>query len=142
MHHLGEGCSLLCLMGEVKIKVKVIHPNGWWCMPQEPVPEDPGRDEDPGPVDSPLMALPASLVPRAGLGWVVSSARLAPPDLVTLTSRDPAGTPASDGNAALAAHSALPAPSGICPGGVGATGGRAGYALGFQRRRQSGTTWP
>ena len=22
-------------------------PNGWWCMPSDPVPSDPGRDKDP-----------------------------------------------------------------------------------------------
>ena len=109
----------------------------WLCRPAHPI------ATNRSPVDSPLMALPASQVPRAGLwlgGEPCTTRRR--PSWRPLTSRDPAGTPVSDGNAALAAHSALPAPSGICLGGVGATGRRAGYALGFQRRLQSGTTWP
>src|SRR5277367_4727071 len=27
--------------------MKIIHPNGWWCMHSGPAPADPGRDEDP-----------------------------------------------------------------------------------------------
>src|SRR5690348_15525548 len=34
-----ERCLLLC-------SIEIIMPNGWWSMPAEPVPADPGRDED------------------------------------------------------------------------------------------------
>jgi hypothetical protein len=47
-----ERDSLLCLM-------KIIHPNGWWCMHSGPVPADPGRDEDPAR----RVPEPADLVP-------------------------------------------------------------------------------
>src|ERR1700752_50778 len=30
-----------------KVKVTIIHPNGWWCMRSGSAPADPGPDEDP-----------------------------------------------------------------------------------------------
>jgi hypothetical protein len=30
-----------------KVKPKINIPNGWWCMPPEPVPADPGWDDAP-----------------------------------------------------------------------------------------------
>src|SRR5271156_2882253 len=58
---LYGGFSLLC-------SHKIIHPNGPWYMPPEPVPPDPGRDEDPRPVPPwpDWMDDPAYLALRAG----------------------------------------------------------------------------
>src|SRR5271155_82833 len=58
---LDVGFSLLC-------SHKIIHPNGPWYMPPEPVPPDPGRDEAPRPVPTwpDWMDDPAYLALRAG----------------------------------------------------------------------------
>jgi hypothetical protein len=58
---LDVGFSLLC-------SYKIIHPNGPWYMPPEPVPPDAGRDEDPRPVPPwpDWMDDPAYLALRAG----------------------------------------------------------------------------
>jgi len=41
----------------MRFEIKINDPNGWWSLPPEPVPADPGRDDDPArPDQDPMTA--------------------------------------------------------------------------------------